>query len=342
MNDQIIVNTKYNPYPVVLGYINEIEFDCPVLLVSSKSVAKIYLDSMLKLIKAKNISSCIIGDGEEFKTMDSILEILDCAFKAKLDRKSVMISLGGGVISDLVGFASGIYLRGIDFISIPTTLLAMVDASVGGKCGINNNYGKNLVGLFHQPKKVLVDSTFLRSLPDREYRAGFSEIIKIFACFDYSVLENFNANNVNEYIKYAIFLKSQVVEADENEKSGVRALLNYGHTFAHAIELETNFKEYLHGEAVSMGIVMANELSLRLGLITQEKSDLIESLFNIMKLPTRYKIKNKQNFFNSFYLDKKSVDSKLHFILLNQNGVEMKSDISKDDILATLSIFNLD
>lgn len=340
--NHIKVELESNHYDVVIGVLEKLFFDTDILLVTSHNIKELFLDSVLANINAKNVHLCILKDGECHKNMESIQEILKSAFEAKLNRKSLMIALGGGVITDMVGFASGIYQRGIDFISIPTTLLAMVDASVGGKCGINNQYGKNLIGLFHQPKRVYVDSQFLQTLPQRELNAGLAEIIKIFACFDYASLKDFNLSKLKSYIYKSIELKAKVVKEDEKENNGIRMLLNYGHTFGHAIELESDFKEFLHGEAVSMGIVMANKLAVKLGILQQEIATFIESLFQQCNLPTSYKIKNITSFYESFFLDKKSLAQKLHFVLLHSNGViqaKVHNDIPKDIIIEVLHEF---
>lgn len=327
MKKEIIVQTNMQSYPITIGKLNSLKFkDKSVMLITSKNIATLYLDYVLSLIQAQSIHTCIVDDSEINKDMKNIDIILEYAFKNKLNRNSLMIALGGGVITDMVGFASGIFQRGIDFISIPTTLLAMVDASVGGKCGVNNEYGKNLIGLFHQPKQVFVDTMFLRTLSERELHAGIAEIIKIFACFDYVLLQDFTLRDLEFHIIQSIHLKAYIVGQDEKERHGLRALLNYGHTFGHAIELENNFNEFLHGEAVSMGIVMANRLSVKLGLLSEDVENFICSLLDRIGLPTHYKIKNIDSFYQSFFYDKKSLDSKLHFVLLE----------SKESIKATI------
>ncbi|PAF44371.1 3-dehydroquinate synthase [Helicobacter sp. 11S02629-2] len=342
---EIKLDLNANPYTVYVGPLNELSINTSVLIVTSKVIASFYLTNLVNLIKDSfreksfDIATCVLEDGEETKNMQSVESILDAAFKAKLHRNSLMIALGGGVITDMVGFASGIYQRGIDFISIPTTLLAMCDASVGGKCGINNAYGKNLVGLFHQPRAVYVDLVFLQTLPKREFNAGIAEMLKMFAGFDFSALENFSVNELDSFIAYAIELKARIVLEDETEKLNKRALLNYGHTFAHAIELETNYKSLLHGEAVAVGMIMANRLSLKLGILEARKADFIESMINIFSLPTTYKIKDVNAFYESFFLDKKSIDSKLHFVLLDDAGLKVHNDVPKDLVLEVLNEF---
>ncbi|RDU71574.1 3-dehydroquinate synthase [Helicobacter aurati] len=370
------INVTSKSYPIYFGnltcYTQQLQemTTKKILIVTTDSIAKIFLNDLLALFnknstQINSLPICILPDGESTKDLEHIETILNAAFTAKLNRNSLMIALGGGVITDMVGFASGIYQRGIDFISIPTTLLAMVDASVGGKCGVNNKYGKNLIGLFHQPSAVYIDINFLQTLPKREISAGFAEIIKIFACFDYSMLEELEQeiqrletphhnktqpiqNKLLEspllmtMIQQSIKLKARVIEQDEEERNGVRALLNYGHTFGHAIELEGNFTQYLHGEAVSMGIVMANALSYKLGILKKNKMQQIKELLNRCGLPTMYCIKDKELFYQSFFLDKKSLDSKLHFVLLESKPhvcARIHNDIDKDTILEVLHEF---
>lgn len=293
-----------------------------------------------------------IEDGEVHKNMPSIEGILDFAFANKLDRKSLMISLGGGIVSDIVGFASGIYERGISFVSIPTTLLAQVDASVGGKCGINNAYGKNLVGLFHQPKAVFVDTHFLRSLPVRELRAGIAEMIKITVCFEEKAFEDLEGlqvvgdinsldflDSLAPHIKKAIELKSAVVQKDEKE-AGIRAGLNYGHTFGHAIENLTHYTKFLHGEAVAMGMRMANALALKLGNLSREQVQRIDSALSKFGLDFDYKIDSVEEFYEKLFLDKKSKGGKITLVLPRGiGGVDIRDDIDRELILETLREF---
>jgi 3-dehydroquinate synthase len=270
---------------------------------------------------------------------------LDNLFNHKLDRKSMLIALGGGVIGDMTGFIASLYQRGIDFIQIPTTLLAQVDSSVGGKTGVNNKFGKNLIGAFHQPKTVYIDPHFLSTLPKREFSAGVAEIIKMAVMFDREFFEWLESNTLDneESIKHAIRrsveLKAQIVIADEKEK-GERAKLNYGHTFCHVIENETNYSTYLHGEAVAIGIVMANMLAQKLGLFTAEESARVQNLLKKYDLPLEYSIDSIDSFYDKFFLDKKAMDSKLKFILPNSIGGSLiKDDISEDTLKDILREF---
>lgn len=354
------IQTPSAAYPVIIDKLlhderAQIQHHGKALLVSNPKIAGLYLHKILPKIRASEVFVCIVPDGEAHKTMRTIEQILECAFAHKLDRKSLMIALGGGVISDMVGFASGIYERGIEYISIPTTLLAQVDASVGGKCGVNNAYGKNLIGLFHQPKAVYIDVDFLSTLPLRELRAGLAEVVKVFACFDSGAFEKLEAESsafaslessldsraleLLPFIQRSIEIKAQVVEQDERE-SGIRAALNYGHTFAHVIENLTDYREFLHGEAVGIGIRMANALSLELGIMSETESRRIDSLLDRLGLQQRYGVRDVKEFYKCFFLDKKSTNNTLRFVLARGiGGFELRDDVSKAQLYKVLEKF---
>lgn len=320
----ITIDLGTRSYPVHIGEIINITHN-KILIVTNPKVAALHISSLLSKIVAKEVFIYTIKDGEAYKNMKSIEDILECAFIHKLDRKSLIIGFGGGVITDMAGFAAGIYQRGIDFINIPTTLLSQVDASIGGKTGINNAFGKNLIGLFYQPKAVYINPNFLSTLDKREFISGISEIIKMAVCFDgefFKWLENANLNNQYdlEYaIERSIKIKADVIKQDEKE-SGIRAGLNYGHTFAHIIEMLGNYRDYLHGEAVSIGMIKANKLALKLGKINENEFNRIRDLLLSFGLPIDYKVKDKEFFYKQFYLDKKSQNNNLNFILPNGIG----------------------
>ncbi|NLY03625.1 MAG: 3-dehydroquinate synthase, partial [Campylobacter sp.] len=283
--------------------------------------------------------------GEEYKNAKTLDCILEQLFTAKLERKSTLIAFGGGVVSDITGFAASIYQRGINFINIPTTLLAPVDASVGGKTGINSKFGKNLIGAFHQPKAVYCETKFLNTLPKREFSAGVAEAIKMAITFDKKFFEFFTKSDLSDkkdlikVIEKCVKIKADVVSKDEKE-SGIRAVLNYGHTFAHAIEKDSNFKKFLHGEAVAIGINMANTLAHKLNLLTLNELNLIRQTLKKFDLPTEYGILDEENFYDMFYLDKKSSNSKIKFILPKGIGsYEMRDDIPKEIVLEVLREF---
>ncbi|WP_257395517.1 3-dehydroquinate synthase [Campylobacter lari subsp. concheus] len=350
---QVKVNLKNNTsYNVYINELEKLNFDTKVVILTNELVAKLHLDALLEKIQAKELFIIKIKDGEEYKNLQTIEYILDQMCAYKLDRKSLLISFGGGVISDMGGFVASIYQRGIEFINIPTTLLACVDASVGGKTGVNNKFGKNLIGTFYQPKAVYCESRFLKTLSLRELSAGMAEFIKMAVVFDEAILsflENLNEDKflnakldditLAQIIRKSIELKASVVSQDEKE-SGLRMLLNYGHTFAHVIENQTEYKKYLHGEAVAIGMNMANVLALNLGLLSEQECQRIQNLLVKFKLPISYKISNTQEFYNAFFLDKKTHFQKINFILACGLGKAcIKNDISKEDILRTLEVF---
>ena len=286
-------------------------------------------------MSAKELYIITVADGERYKNFESLNFILDRLFDHKFDRNSLLIAFGGGVIGDMSGFAASVFQRGIDFIQIPTTLLSQVDASVGGKTGINNSYGKNLIGAFHQPKAVYCETSFLETLPKREFSAGVSEIIKMAVTFDKKFFEWLEANrledkdNLKKAIKRSIEIKASVVSRDEKEH-GLRSVLNYGHTFAHVIENFTSYSTYLHGEAVAIGINMANKLSVKLSLMDSSDEKRVSRLLQSYALPIDFEIEDPQKFYNAFFLDKKSSNSKIKFILAKGIGdYEIKTDIDK-------------
>ena len=315
------------------------------MIVTNPTVSKYHLETLLSKINATTLNVVTVPDGEEYKTLETVESILNNCFEYKLDRKSMLIAFGGGVIGDMTGFTASLYQRGIDFIQIPTTLLSQVDASVGGKTGVNNKYGKNLIGAFYQPKAVYIDPSFLKTLPTREFSAGIAEIVKMAVMFDkeyFDYLESVNLednHSLKETIKKSVELKAWVVNQDEKE-AGIRAVLNYGHTFGHVVENETNYKEYLHGEAVAIGMVMANSLAVELGMMSKEDELRIEALLLKSGLPTTYCIKDVDNFYDHFFLDKKSSKGKIKFILPNGVGdFKMSSDIDENIIKKVLSQF---
>ena len=334
-----------NSYEIYIDKLKTLSFDKKVVVVTNPTIASYHLEYLKSKLNAKQLSFCTIPDGEQYKNMQTLEMILEACFEAKLDRKSLLVAFGGGVIGDMTGFAASIYQRGIDFIQIPTTLLSQVDASVGGKTGINNKFGKNLIGSFHQPKAVYIDSTFLKTLPKREFGAGIAEIIKMAVCFNkefFSWLENNDLNdekNIDIAIQKSVETKAYVVSVDEKEQ-GLRAALNYGHTFGHVIENLTNYKTYLHGEAVGIGMCMANALAVKLDLMSKEEDKRVESLLKKYDVPTTYKIEDIEDFYEHFFLDKKSSDSKIKFILpVGIGDCRITDEIKKEDVCEILKGF---
>ncbi len=332
-------------YDITIDTLKELSFDRKVVIVTNPTVSGLHLEYLKNKISAKELSVVTIPDGEEYKHIKTIEDILEHCFENKLNRSSLLIAFGGGVIGDMTGFAASIYQRGIDFVQVPTTLLSQVDASVGGKTGINNKFGKNLVGAFHQPIAVHIDPFFLSTLPKREFGAGIAEIVKMAVTFNKDFFEWLEQNDLNdeENIKVAIAksveTKAWVVSQDEKEK-GLRAALNYGHTFGHVIENETNYDTYLHGEAVGIGMTMANALAVKIGNMSEEDARRVKHLLEKYDIPTTYKIEDVEDFYEHFFLDKKSLDNKIKFIIPKGIGdCEITDKVLKDDVIEILKGF---
>ena len=334
-----------NSYDITIDTLPQIYFDTKVAIVTNPKVAGLHLAYLLSKISAKELYVITLPDGEQYKNQKSIDTILESLFNHRFNRKSLLIAFGGGVIGDMSGYAASIYQRGIAFVQVPTTLLSQVDASVGGKTGMNNAYGKNLIGAFHQPKAVYIDPSFLTTLPSREFGAGIAEIIKMAVTFSkdfFLFLESADLSDkdvLQEIIKRAVSTKANVVAQDEKEH-GLRAALNYGHTFGHVIENETKYTTFLHGEAVAIGMVMANETAVQMGFMSQEEALRVKSLLEKYNLPTSYGVKNINTFYDTFFLDKKSSDSKITFIVpVGIGDVSITNQISKETILDVLRKF---
>jgi 3-dehydroquinate synthase len=324
------------------------------LVVTNETIAPLYLQrckEVLSLGGQQQVDEVVLPDGEEFKSMDVIAKIWDRALELRLDRKSVFVALGGGVIGDMTGFAAAAYQRGVSFVQVPTTVMAQVDSSVGGKTGVNHPLGKNMIGAFHQPDCVLIDIATLDSLPDRELASGISEIIKYGLIRDASFFEWLEANmgrllaRDREAFTYAIerscINKAEVVAADERE-GGVRATLNLGHTFGHAIENVAGYGAWLHGEAVSAGTVMAADLSHRLGWIDKSLYERAQKLLELANLPVvPPEGMTKEQFMTAMSVDKKVENGKLRLVLLKGplGGCIVTDKFSLKALDETLSAF---
>ncbi len=348
MQVNVVLNkTTSKDYSVTIDSLKDLIFDTKVLIVTNTTIAALHLEALQKKLFAKELYTVILDDGEMYKNFDSLNLILNACFEHRLDRQSLLVAFGGGVIGDMTGFAASIYQRGISFIQIPTTLLAQVDASVGGKTGINNRYGKNLIGSFWQPCAVYCDSMFLKTLPKREFSAGVAEIIKMAVTFDQDFFEWLETHDLHDetHLQTAIYksiaIKADIVSQDETER-GIRAVLNYGHTFAHVIENQTQYSTYLHGEAVAIGIVMANTLAQKLKLLSKEEGSRIKALLEHYELPTHYDISDPEAFYDAFFLDKKSAHDKITFILAKGiGGNDMRNNVPKETILEALKDTNV-
>ncbi|MDB5971592.1 MAG: 3-dehydroquinate synthase [Hydrocarboniphaga sp.] len=319
-------------------------------VVTDSNVAPIHLDPLLAALHLGREQVFVLQAGETRKTWDSAGEVLDWLLASKLSRDGCLIALGGGVVGDLAGFCAAIYQRGIDFIQVPTTLLAQVDSSVGGKTGVNHARGKNLIGAFHQPLAVIADTNSLATLPKRELLSGLAEVIKYGMLADsllFEWLENnldrilaLEPNALAEIIERCCAIKARIVGLDERETGGgPRALLNLGHTFGHAIETHTGYTQWLHGEAIATGLCLAAELSARHGWITDTVVARCVALIARAGLPTRPPAGMlPADFRNLMGLDKKVQNGKLRLILLRGLGdAILTSDFDAELLAETLS-----
>ncbi|GFM92243.1 3-dehydroquinate synthase [Pseudomonas cichorii] len=318
-----------------------------VAIVSNTTVAPLYLERLTRTLVGYNVLSVVLPDGEAFKNWETLQTIFDGLLTARHDRRTTVIALGGGVIGDMAGFAAACYQRGVNFIQIPTTLLSQVDSSVGGKTGINHPLGKNMVGAFYQPGVVLIDTTTLNTLPERELSAGLAEVIKYGLICDepfltwleehVDQLRGLDQKALTIAIERSCAAKALVVGADERE-SGVRATLNLGHTFGHAIETHMGYGVWLHGEAVAAGTVMALEMSSRLGWITTQERDRGIRLLQRAGLPVVPPQDMTENdFLEHMAIDKKVIDGRLRLVLLRQMGeAVITDDYPKEVLQATL------
>tara|TARA_Y100001968_G_C19344628_1_gene711395 strand:- start:227 stop:1333 length:1107 start_codon:yes stop_codon:yes gene_type:complete len=356
-NLHIKVSLTSNPYEIVIG---ENSLGCignelfklgfreglKILVVSNKEVSDHYGDCIINsLIKSKyKPKLLVLKAGEEQKNQSSIDLIHDAAYEARLERGSLIIALGGGVIGDMAGFAAATWLRGIHIVQIPTTLLAMVDASIGGKTGINHSKGKNLIGAFHQPKLVLIDPKTLVTLPTREFKAGMAEIIKYGVISDLNLFEILeNLENISELasidqkllleiIERSAKSKAKIVMKDEKE-SGVRAFLNYGHTFGHVIENLCGYGKWLHGEAVAMGMVAVGQLAVQRGLWKEVDAKRQKKLIEKAGLPSKWPELEIESVLSSLLGDKKVKDGKVSFVMpLRIGDVKIFNNISNNEI----------
>jgi 3-dehydroquinate synthase len=299
-------------------------------IVTNETVAPLYLEQIRQLLAFAKPVEVVLPDGEQYKTLETLNRIFDVLLKERCDRKTTLIALGGGVVGDITGFAAACYQRGVPFVQIPTTLLAQVDSSVGGKTGVNHALGKNMIGAFYQPRAVIIDTETLKTLPDRELRAGAAEVIKYGLICDAAFFE-WLENSIDALLArepsalaYAIErscqYKAEVVGQDERE-SGLRAILNFGHTFGHAIETGMGYGEWLHGEAVAAGMVMATDLSRRLGWLSEPDARRAHALIERARLPVRAPASlSVAKFKDLMAVDKKAEAGKLRLVLLKAIG----------------------
>ncbi|MDY0038249.1 MAG: 3-dehydroquinate synthase [Zoogloea oleivorans] len=322
-----------------------------VAVVSNEVVAPLYLERLVRPLQEAGVRVCsvILPDGEATKQWDSLNRIHDTLLAERCDRTTTVVALGGGVIGDLAGFAAATYQRGVPFIQVPTTLLAQVDSSVGGKTGINHPRGKNMIGAFWQPRLVLADTDTLKTLPDRELSAGLAEVIKYGLIRDLPFLEWLEAHMdallardaaaLSHAIERSCANKAEVVAGDELEtaKEGGRALLNLGHTFGHAIETGIGYGEWLHGEAVAAGTMMAAELSRRLGWLAGSDVARVRALLNRAQLPVRGPVLGADRYLELMAHDKKVLAGRMRLVLLKRLGEAVTwADAPPDEIRAAI------
>ncbi|BBP02384.1 3-dehydroquinate synthase [Sulfuriferula nivalis] len=320
-----------------------------VAIVTNTTVAPLYLDKLTARLTAHGVAvvPIILPDGEEYKTWETLNLIFDALLENRCERKTTLIALGGGVIGDLTGFAAASYLRGVPFIQIPTTLLAQVDSSVGGKTGINHPLGKNMIGAFYQPQLVLADTTTLATLPARELSAGLAEVIKYGLIYDpeffvwlednMAKLRTLDKDSIAYAVHRSCEIKAEVVAQDERE-SGMRALLNLGHTFGHAIESGMGYGNWLHGEAVAAGTVLAADVSQRMGLLKTAQVERIRALYRSAGLPDTAPDLGAARYMDYMGLDKKVESGRIRFVLLSGIGSAFVSaDVPETDLTAALT-----
>ncbi|MFW5426996.1 MAG: 3-dehydroquinate synthase [Methylophagaceae bacterium] len=317
-----------------------------VLVVTNETVAPLYLQKVLQALTGYRCESVVLPDGEEFKTLTVLNQIFDKTLASQFSRHVTLIALGGGVIGDMTGFAAACYQRGVPFIQIPTTLLAQVDSSVGGKTAVNHALGKNMIGAFYQPQCVIADTATLNTLDDRQLSSGLAEVIKyglindaeffIWLEQNMPALRNRDQELLAEAIERSCRDKADTVAKDELEQ-GVRALLNLGHTFGHAIETGMGYGTVLHGEGVAIGMVMAAELSLAMGWIRERDLERTKTLLLAAGLPiTPPEELNSEQFMSLMSVDKKVQNGKIRLILLKAIGQAVISDDYSSDKLAEL------
>ena len=355
---KILVPLNNNSYEVIIeqGIINRIgeelhqigiNKDRKILIVTNKEISDLFGKKVLISLKKYNFSANIfnIKSGESFKNLASLSDIYNTAFEFGLDRNSLIIALGGGIVGDVAGFAAATWLRGIEYIQIPTTLLSMVDSSVGGKTAVNHPKGKNLIGAFYQPKAVFIDPDTLETLPAREFKAGMAEVIKYGIIKDKILFEylendknrekilNLETESLMQIINNSIKTKAFVVSEDEKE-NGIRAILNYGHSFGHVIENLCGYGEYLHGEAISIGMRIAGDIATEKNLWLREDALRQNNLIESYGLPTQIPTIKKNEVIKILMGDKKVRDGKMRFILPKNIGeVDIFNDIEDSQFL---------
>ncbi len=317
-------------------------------VITNTTVGPLFLDKLRASLGGVAADVIELQDGERFKTLDTYASVIDALMHKRHNRTTTLIALGGGVIGDLAGFAAATFQRGVAFVQVPTTLLAQVDASVGGKTAVNHPGGKNMIGAFHQPRCVLADTATLATLPMREYRAGLAEVLKYGVIWSARFFARLERNTqalierdaalLAEVIRESCAIKAAVVAEDEREQ-GRRAILNYGHTFGHALESLTGYGQLLHGEAVAIGMVLAADCACRHGLLDEASAQRIRDLVGALGLPTAMPAAiDPSAALEAMGMDKKVVDGRLRLVLPERIGaVRVTDQVAQADVLATLA-----
>jgi 3-dehydroquinate synthase len=341
----VALGNRSYPIHIGAGLLGRAELYTPhhsgsVAIVTNEVVGPLYLPKLRKVFAKAKTTEIVVADGEDTKSWRGVEQVVEAMLKAKLGRDGLVIALGGGVVGDLAGFAAAIYQRGVAFLQVPTTLLAQVDSSVGGKTAINHPLGKNMIGAFHQPLAVISDVATLDTLPDRELRSGIAEVIKHGLALDASFVDWLESNielllkrdaaALMHAVRKSCEIKARIVAADERE-AGERALLNFGHTFGHAIETGAGYGAWLHGEAVAAGMVMASELSALMGDLKKTDVSRVRDLLARAGLPVKGPALAPERMMELMAVDKKAAKGKTRFVLLQTIGrAALRGDVEED------------
>ena len=356
---ELPVNLGERTYPVLIGagilgkpgLLSPYLRGTQAMVVTNETVSPLFLNQLLNGLDGVAADVVELADGERFKTLKTYSRVIDALMEKRHNRTTTLIALGGGVVGDIAGFAAATFQRGVAFIQVPTTLLAQVDSSVGGKTGVNHPSGKNMIGAFYQPSCVVADIAALETLPEREYRAGLAEVVKygvissegFFAWLESSAAELLRRapEAVTEAVRQSCAIKAEVVAQDEREQGRRairRAILNYGHTFAHALETLTGYDSLLHGEAVAIGMALAADCAQRHGLLDAESVRRITALLSALGLPTRMPAgMDAKAMLQVMGMDKKVVDGRLRLVLPERIGaVRVTDEIDRQALAQTL------
>lgn len=357
MDAKIRVELGENSYDIAIinhglsqigEFLSQLSLGKKILVVSNPEIFGHYGETVINSLQQAgfDVYTHLIPAGEQYKTIASIQAVYDTALENRLERSSTMLALGGGVIGDMTGFAAATWLRGINFVQVPTSLLAMVDASVGGKTGVNHPQGKNLIGAFYQPKFVLIDPTVLKTLALREFRAGMAEVIKYGVIWDADLFAKLEAaGSIDSYesidptllaliLERSCRAKAEVVSQDEKE-SGLRAILNYGHTLGHAVESLTHYEQFVHGEGVAIGMALAGAIAVKMNLWTTAETQRQDTLIRKASLPTELPAQLEiEAILNTLQTDKKVKAGKVRFILPTRVGEVIITDQVSSELLA--------